>query len=450
MASVYPINSLFFYRLLFMGTLILGETIFCYKLERKKHFFIKMPLTILFCLLFALAFPIPTGNAFYSMAMFFIMFAFTFLMARWIFKSDWRMLLFCLSCGYTTEHISYEFYSSLSNFFVVGESRPGGMYDYDSLSLFLGPVDFAFWLFSFINIYWLLFIFFARRIEKGRTFNTSDSLKVLLIGIFFILIDVVLNSIVSYYSSIHYDKYYMGLFALINAICCILGIFFIFEMYYRSNLNREYAIMQEIRNEEINQYKVSKETIDLINIKCHDFRHQIRKLGREQNIDEEAIKNINKLIKIYDSSIKTNNNALNVILSEKSLTCSKYDINFTCLVDGELLNFMSEEDIYSLFGNIVENAIEAVKPLNIEKRSISLRVKKVGNMITIVEKNSYDGKIELENGIPKSTKGDKRYHGFGFKSINLVVNKYNGTLDLDIKNNIFTITILFIRPSKKE
>ena len=93
---LYPINSLFFYRLIFMATLLIAEGMFCYKFKRKDKFVIKLIIAILACFLFALAFPIPTGNAFYSMAMFLIMFAFTFVMALWLFKENWRMILFSL------------------------------------------------------------------------------------------------------------------------------------------------------------------------------------------------------------------------------------------------------------------------------------------------------------------------------------------------------------------
>ena len=115
----------------------------------------------------------------------------------------------------------------------------------------------------------------------------------------------------------HFERIYLGTIALINALACILGMLFIFEMYYRSNLRREFDIIQELRKEEKKQYMVSKETIDMINIKCHDFRHQIRELGKKEKINDEAINEVSKLIRIYDSSIKTSNNTLNVILSEK-------------------------------------------------------------------------------------------------------------------------------------
>ncbi len=445
MDKLYPINGLFFYKLIFMALLILGEAIFCYKLAKKDHFAIRLTIGIIACFIFALAFPIPTSNDFYSMMMFFCMFAFTYLVSLFLFKADKMMILFCLICGYTIEHIAYELYLCLTSFIVAGDSKFGGLYNYDSLKLFDGYVDLVLWIVSYINIYWIMLVTFAHKIEKGRVFEKLGGGRALAIGTFFIIIDIVINSVVSFYSSIHYERIFVGLIALVNMICCVIGISFIFEMYYLGNMRREYSIIREIRNAEKDQYQLSKETIDMINIKCHDFRHQIVKFGKEQNINDEAIKSINNLIDIYDSSIKTTNNALNVILSEKSLICLKYDIVFSCIVNGDLLSFMQEEDIYSLFGNILDNAIDAVKDLEKEQKTIRLKIKSVGNIISISSKNFYDQELTIENGLPKSNKGDSNYHGFGLKSVRSIAEKYNGSMNISTENNVFEITLMFIQ-----
>ena len=443
--TLYPINSLFFYRLIFMTELLLGELLFSFKLPKKKGVAYKMPLVVLASYVFALIYPIPTSNAFYSMVMFFAMFAFTYGMAFLVFDVNWKMILFTFICGYTVEHIAYELYFSLNNFFIAGDSKPGGIYDYNELKLFANELDLCIYFVVFVNIYWLMYVFFARKIKSEHLFSKEDNVKIIFIGSIFIVIDIIINSAVSYYTEIHYERIYVGIIALLNVLTCFFGILFIFELAFRNDLKREYAIIQEIRKEEKKQYMISKETIDMINIKCHDFRHQIRELGKQQNINEEAIANINKLINIYDQSIKTENEALNVILTEKSLKCAKHNIKFSCLVDGTILDFISEEDIYSLFGNILDNAIDALVSTTIKDKEIVLKVKKTGNMITISEKNAYEGNLNIQNGVIRSSKADLTHHGYGLKSIKMVAEKYNGTMEIDHSNNVFLVTLLFIR-----
>jgi hypothetical protein len=447
MEYLYPISGLFFYRLIFMFWLLFGEGLFVFRFKKKKHFVVRTLLAILACFLFALAFPIPTSNAFYLMIMFLLMFVFTYFASMFLFEVEWKMLLFSMISGYTIEQIAYETYFAFNNFLNLNQYQNGGMYSKDTINLFSGPLDQFIYFACYIVVYWVMFVLFANRIKGSQEFDSNSSksnLKFLVIGIFFLSSDIVISSAVSFYATIHYENIYMGIISIVIALCCLIGLFFLFEMFYGNNLKHDMEIVKEIRKEEKNQYQISKETIDLINIKCHDFRHQIRKLGKEQNIQESAIENVNKLINIYDSSIKTSNDTLNVILTEKSLICAKNGIKFSCIADGMILNFMTEEDIYSLFGNIIDNAIEAVNHLSDDKKIITLRIKSIGNMISISEKNSYDNDIHLINGLPRSNKNDTLHHGFGLKSIKLICEKYHGTMQINYDNNIFNITLLFI------
>lgn len=101
----------------------------------------------------------------------------------------------------------------------------------------------------------------------------------------------------------------------------------------------------------------SKETIDLINIKCHDLKNQIAMLG--SRIPKEEIEELNHTISIYDTTAKTGNEALDVLLAEKLLLCENKSIHFDYMADGENLSVLKPSDIYSLFGNASYNAIEA-------------------------------------------------------------------------------------------
>lgn len=443
--QIYPLNSLFFYRLIFMAWLIFGEALFLFKFERKKHFLIKLPLVLLSCFIFALIFPIPSSNSFYSMMMFFLMFLFTYFASFFLFEANWKIRLFSMICGYTCEHIAYETYFSIINLLNINKNGLSGLYDYGKISLFTSWQDILIYFFSYIIVYYLIFIIFALRLNKNNFYEAKYDFKFLVVGCVFILSDIVINSIVSWYSTIHFENIYLGIVALINVLCCFIGLFYIFEMFYSNNIKNQMKIIEEIQKKESNQYKISKETIDMINIKCHDFRHQIREFGDNQKIDNEAINNLNKLIRIYDSTYHTENEALNVILNEKTLLCNNKNIRFTCIVDGNALNFIENEDIYSLFGNLIDNSIEAVNQLDDNEKIISLKIKQVGNIVSISIKNGYKGKIQMENNLPLSKKEDNVHHGFGMKSIKMVCEKYNGNLRLNIENNIFIVTILFIK-----
>ena len=132
-------------------------------------------------------------------------------------------------------------------------------------------------------------------------------------------------------------------------------------------------------SERNNQYELSKQTIDIINIKCHDLKHQIHKLDGYSTINNANKQEIENALKIYDSTIKTGNNALDVILTEKSLLGNQKGISFNVIADGKILNFIDPTDIYALFGNAIDNALEALTNIDITNKTISIIIKKVNS-----------------------------------------------------------------------
>lgn len=88
------------------------------------------------------------------------------------------------------------------------------------------------------------------------------------------------------------------------------------------------------------------------------------------------------------------------------------------MVDGTALNKMKSSDIFSLFSNALDNAIEGVLEYGDDKRVISLKVMKQGKITAGNIENYCDKEIVYDSGFPITTKKNKNVHGFGLKSIN--------------------------------
>ena len=172
--------------------------------------------------------------------------------------------------------------------------------------------------------------------------------------------------------------------------------------------------------------EISRETIEVINTKCHDLRKMISSTFMKEGI-KDGISEITKKLDIYGSIVETDNKALDLVLTEKSLYCENNDIKLTVIADGAELDFLSDMDIYSLFGNALDNAIEAVMQLETEKRTVGVIVRSVGNMVSVNIYNPFAGKLETDtDGFPVTTKDNADFHGFGIKSIRRIAEKYNG------------------------
>ena len=212
-----------------------------------------------------------------------------------------------------------------------------------------------------------------------------------------------------------------------------------------NKMRLELQSVQNVLQNQYLQYKQSRESIDLINYKYHDLKHQIEVLRREQDSEKRNafLNQMEDEIKQYELTNKTGNSVLDTVLTSKSMYCEKHEITLTSVVDGQLLEFMETMDICSIFGNALDNAIESVLKIeNKEKRLIHVAVSKQKAFLMICIENYFEDKLKFSNGQLETTKKDSNFHGYGIKSIRYTVNKYDGAVDIDSKDNWFNLRIL--------
>ncbi len=429
----------------FVLELLLSTLIFTYRLKRRERFAWRLPLGILSIFVFAWVIPVASSiNPFYVSFVFLLILIYMILVSKFIFQEKWMTLLFCCVAGYTTQHLFYELYSLAINALGMNVDSSMGFYGDEFTSLFTNPFHLVVYVSIFVMTLFTCFICFGDKLDPEESVELNIGF-VFIFSIFILLIDIILNAVVVFYFS--NMTLVLMVIEIYNILCCSVALYLQFEVSLKRRLEITLDTERQVWKMQAEQYHAIKENIDLINCKCHDLRHQIRTIS-SGSLSPTMIKEIENSIKIYDSVVKSGNDALDVILTEKSLLCNKNDVQLSCIVDGAKLQFMKNEDIYALFGNILDNAIEAVLKLEKEKRNVSLQVKSIGNMVTIRESNYY-ADIRMENGIPQTNK-DRRYHGFGMRSIQHICNEYDGDLSVTAEDNIFTINILFIPETTQE
>ena len=111
------------------------------------------------------------------------------------------------------------------------------------------------------------------------------------------------------------------------------------------------------------------------------------------------------------------------------------------MIDGALFSFLTEREIYSLFGNALDNALEAVTKISDpERRMITLKSSSRGSMVVLQVENTFAGEMDLtDEALPHTTKSGSG-HGFGLRSIQRIAEKHGGAMSLRIDNGIFRLT----------
>lgn len=214
---------------------------------------------------------------------------------------------------------------------------------------------------------------------------------------------------------------------------------------YEAYLRTELQSINNIFEQQYEQYLSYKENSEFISRKCHDLKHQIEVIRREQDSEkrESYLEEMEIMVKAFQTNIVTGNGVLDTILTQKNADCIQHGISFTCMAEGKLLSFLETLDICSIFGNALDNAIEYVEKFSEkEKRMIKLRVFSQNLFLIICLENYCEEAFDLNKGFPGTTKEDKQNHGYGLKSIRYTVEKYGGTMTLHMENNWFTMRIL--------
>ena len=233
-----------------------------------------------------------------------------------------------------------------------------------------------------------------------------------------------------------------------DAFTCVLLLFILMDVFRIRKAERDQLIMQRMLRQEQEQHAMSKATVEVINRKCHDLRHQIaalRSMNREQR--EQSIAALEDAVLIYDHFPKSGNPDVDIILAEKSLLAEREHISIRSVVDGAGFSFMTVEDLYSLLGNALDNAIESTRQEENEaRRVITLSAAARGSFFCVHIENPCAKEPLFVDGIPVTSKQDRDYHGYGVRSMRYLCEKYGGVFTTGWAEQMFSVDMLFPRP----
>ena len=442
-------SYLFWYKAVFMTELIIAESMLAWSLPRKSLFPLRVVAAIVVCYAASFLYPVSDENYtwFGSSIMFFALFCVSAIGLWFCLKVRFVNVLFCAVTAYAVQHVAYEIFSLLNialfDSDVFTDTAYGSATVVTNMFAGVGSVGFVLYLFVYTCVYLLSYIALHRRAEQSANLKFRHA-SVIGFTAFVLFIDIVLSA-VSQYAMPTTDVHWQMIVCVYNILCCLIVFYIHMSMVKTRDAEYEKAVVSELFRQYQKNYRVREENIRLINRKCHDFKYQIRSFASGQGIaDSEAVEELSNLISIYDTDIRTGNDALDIILTEKSLLCHDKGITLTCLADGKSISFMKSGEVYALFGNILDNAIEAVLKVDEPaKRCINLHVTKKNDIIVIGTDNYFAGELSLTpDGLPRTTKGDEDNHGFGMKSIRALAESYGGMLYVSAEDQIFRLSIV--------
>lgn len=179
----------------------------------------------------------------------------------------------------------------------------------------------------------------------------------------------------------------------------------------------------------------------------HDLKNHLLVLEAQAGNGQELQKSARELqdqIREYETYQHTGNEFLDIIIRDKAKAAQEKQIDFSTAISLEDCDFIDPLDISTIFGNALDNAIEASEKLPKEQRLVSVRAERVHDMLVIVVENNaaLDDLTDLE----KTTKKDTFVHGFGIPNIRKAVERYEGQCRVGAEKERFVLKILIPIP----
>jgi hypothetical protein len=244
---------------------------------------------------------------------------------------------------------------------------------------------------------------------------------------------------------IHYINVLFGIFALINMIISE-------QLSYRI---RQHDLMrvESLAKKQYDHYQSTLNAIETVNRKYHDLRHILRGIESMHSVSEikAFIKTFEDEIQDYELIFNTGNKTLDVILSEKIQESKNKGAQVHVRADGHGWNVIRDTDIATIFGNALDNAIENTeRNSDPSTRLIDVRTGRVNGMLIARFENPYTHTLVKKQSKWISTKSEPQDHGYGLQSIEMVVKKYGGEMNINTDNGLFILTVIIPVPAASD
>ena len=178
----------------------------------------------------------------------------------------------------------------------------------------------------------------------------------------------------------------------------------------------------------------------------HDMKNHYYVLTEyaKTNEYEKLSQYIEKLLEDFieaNQYVYTGNDILDLILSQKKAIAEQKGIQFRVNTMSFINIPLNEKEICALFGNLLDNAIEACAKVEEDEKKISIRIEERKQMFFVEIRNTIKEVPVIRNNRLISHKKGNNLHGYGLKSVQRIVDAYDGIITYEIEESEFVASL---------
>lgn len=263
------------------------------------------------------------------------------------------------------------------------------------------------------------------------------------------------TSIIYIYTLLHFMQIYLAdssvwLF-LVNVVL-ILGLNIYYPIQeknrdeaFRRDLDRTWEELEHRRYEELEKKLAQSQSM------LHDIRGHVQTMERlyQESASEQAqeyARSFHQMLNELGEQYYTDNRVLNIILNDKARMMKRFQIEPEISVRELELAGYKDTDITIIFGNLLDNAIEALRKS--KDTSFQMRAGRIGDFMSFVISNGNDGDGgRMEVCIKKG----KEFQGIGLRNVERSIEKYQGEIEYEAQERRFVVKLMLpVRKTERE
>ena len=241
--------------------------------------------------------------------------------------------------------------------------------------------------------------------------------------------------------------YYARLTAVAGfVVMYVLGFYYMTSLFIKESQMQKLRLLHEQTQNQMDLYQSMKKRYEQQRRFSHDYKNQLNCIQGmiENGQTQEVLEYISGLTGNFRQSemyVNTNHAVVNVMLNQKYQEASDKGIVMTIL-SGNLSGLtISEEDIVTLLGNLLDNAIEACEKLA-ENKVIQFKMVLEEEQLVLSIRNPIKNAVQIKDNQIVTSKRDKSRHGIGLLNVDSVIRKNNGTSVLKCEDGWFTFSAM--------
>ena len=411
----------------YLTEIVLAVILFLGPYRRREHFRLRAAASISLLLLLGTMTGIPSSAGIPRFLWFFAAMALCIAGVCICYKGDVFTLTSACVAGFASQHIANKYSLLIRLIPTVSWITEQSM-----------TMRIVFEILVFSYVYLIIYLIFGRH----RTGAKADY-HLSLLSLFIILTCIGVNRLVVDNAI---GNIYFEIAACLYAIlCCTFSLIIQFTVTKWQQADTERLITSQLFSESKKQYEQWSVNAGMIKEWIHDLRHlmdRIETMASEKHVDIPDISAVRAAVDRISPTVRTSNDTLDILLLHMDDLCRKHGITLHCVAYSDCLKYFDGMKLYFLFANAIDNAIEGVSKIkDPEKRLIEISIRSFGASATIHIWNYFSGPITFSSGLPVSSK-DEKVHGFGMKSMQRIVDEFDGVMSAEALGEVFNLDIM--------